>query len=33
MSDIVGTENHILTQEEKDKLSNIFNGLSWHLNQ
>ena len=33
MSDVVGNENHTLTQEEKDKLSNIFNGLAWCLNQ
>lgn len=33
MSDVVGDENHKLTKEEKDELSNIFNGLAWHLNQ
>tara|TARA_Y100001973_G_C5176504_1_gene322301 strand:+ start:242 stop:694 length:453 start_codon:yes stop_codon:yes gene_type:complete len=31
MSDIVGNENHELTQEEKDKLSKVFNGLAWAL--
>ena len=33
MSDIVGDENHTLTQQEKDKLSKVFNGLAWCLNQ
>mgnify|MGYP003120470515 FL=1 len=33
MSDILGTENHTLTQKEKDDLSNVFNGLAWSLNK
>ena len=33
MSDVVGDENHKLTQEEKDELGNIFNGLAWHLSK
>ena len=31
MSDIVGQENHELTQEEKNKLAQVFNGLAWAL--
>jgi len=33
MSDILGNENHTITQKEKDELSNVFNGLAWSLNK
>lgn len=33
MSDIVGNENHVLTQDEKNQLSAVFYGLAWHLNK
>jgi hypothetical protein len=29
MSDIIGTENHTITKEEKEKLASHFDGLSW----
>ena len=33
MSDILGNENHVLTQDEKNQLSAVFYGLAWHLNK
>ena len=31
ISEITGSENHELTQEEKQQISQVFNGLSWSL--
>jgi len=31
ISDITGEDNHQLTQEEKEDISKVFNGLSWNL--
>ena len=31
ISEITGNENHKLTQVEKEKISQVFNGLSWSL--
>ena len=31
ISEITGNENHKLTQAEKEKISQVFNGLSWSL--
>ena len=31
ISEITGSENHELTQQEKQQISQVFNGLSWSL--